>query len=106
MCERGRVHGGGRGWCAKREHWPLEPVQVAVRFVAGEAVALDGTGLPGAQLLARLNTMFARYGVGRGMYTGDTTIGLKGRIVYEAPGLTALLAARVGRDFPIHGGQR
>src|SRR3546814_14883068 len=25
--------------------------------------------------------------------TGDTTIGLKGRIVYEAPGLTALLAA-------------
>ena len=84
---------GARGWCAKREHWPLEPLQVAVRFVAGEAVALDGTGLPGPQLLARLNTMFARYGVGRGMYTGDTTIGLKGRIVYEAPGLTALLAA-------------
>jgi argininosuccinate synthase len=27
------------------------------------------------------------------MYTGDTTIGLKGRIVYEAPGLVALLAA-------------
>jgi argininosuccinate synthase len=27
------------------------------------------------------------------MYTGDTTIGLKGRIVFEAPGLTALLAA-------------
>jgi argininosuccinate synthase len=31
--------------------------------------------------------------VGRGIYTGDTTIGLKGRIVFEAPGLTALLAA-------------
>jgi argininosuccinate synthase len=43
-------------------------------------------------LLARLNAMFACYGVGRGMYTGDTTIGLKGRIVYEAPGLAALLA--------------
>jgi argininosuccinate synthase len=27
------------------------------------------------------------------MYTGDTTIGLKGRIVYEAPGLVSLLAA-------------
>src|SRR3546814_18917322 len=37
--------------------------------------------------------LFARYGVGRGLYTGDTTIGLKGRIVYEAPGFTALLAA-------------
>ena len=44
-------------------------------------------------LLARLNTEFAKYGVGRGVYTGDTTIGLKGRIVYEAPGLIALLTA-------------
>ena len=43
--------------------------------------------------LARLNAAFAAYGVGRGLYTGDTTIGLKGRIVFEAPGLTALLTA-------------
>jgi argininosuccinate synthase len=27
------------------------------------------------------------------MYTGDTTIGLKGRIIFEAPGLISLLAA-------------
>ena len=84
---------GARGWCARREQWPLEPLQVALRFVGGEAVALDGQPMAGAQLLARLNTMFAQYGVGRGMYTGDTTIGLKGRIVYEAPGLAALLCA-------------
>jgi argininosuccinate synthase len=84
---------GARGWCARREQWPAEPLQVALRFVAGEAVALDGKELPGAQLLAQLNTMFAQYGVGRGLYTGDTTIGLKGRIVFEAPGLAALLVA-------------
>jgi len=84
---------GARGWCAPRERWPVEPLQVVLRFVEGEAVALDGKPLAGAQLLAQLNTMFAQYGVGRGMYTGDTTIGLKGRIVYEAPGLTALLVA-------------
>ncbi|MGE0209239.1 MAG: argininosuccinate synthase, partial [Lysobacteraceae bacterium] len=84
---------GARGWCAPREVWPAEPLRVALRFVEGEAVALDGEILPGAEILARLNAQFARYGVGRGMYTGDTTIGLKGRIVYEAPGLTALLAA-------------
>ena len=84
---------GARGWCAPRGAWPVEPLQVSLRFVEGEAVALDGEEMPGAKLLARLNTMFASYGVGRGMYTGDTTIGLKGRIVYEAPGLTALLAA-------------
>ncbi len=84
---------GARGWCARREQWPDEPLRATLRFAGGEAVALDGRELPGPQLLARLNTMFAQYGVGRGLYTGDTTIGLKGRIVYEAPGLTALLAA-------------
>ncbi|MBN8716867.1 argininosuccinate synthase [Thermomonas sp.] len=84
---------GARGWCARREQWPLEPLEVALRFEQGEAVALDGTRLPGEKLLAKLNTMFAQYGVGRGMYTGDTTIGLKGRIVFEAPGLAALLTA-------------
>ena len=84
---------GARGWCARREQWPAEALEVSLRFVEGEAVALDGNELPGEKILAKLNTMFAQYGVGRGMYTGDTTIGLKGRIVYEAPGLVALLTA-------------
>ena len=84
---------GARGWCAPRAEWPETPLRVALRFVQGEAVALDGVEMPGAELLAKLNASFARYGVGRGLYTGDTTIGLKGRIVYEAPGLTALLVA-------------
>ena len=84
---------GARGWCAPRAEWPAEPLRVTLRFVQGEAVALDGVEMPGAQLLATLNAMLAPYGVGRGMYTGDTTIGLKGRIVYEAPGLIGLLAA-------------
>lgn len=84
---------GARGWCAPRAEWPAEPLRLALDFEAGEAVALDGERLPGAVLLARLNAALAAYGVGRGLYTGDTTIGLKGRIVYEAPGLAGLLAA-------------
>jgi argininosuccinate synthase len=84
---------GARGWCARREQWPVEALEVTLRFDNGEAVALDGQALAGEKILAKLNTMFAQYGVGRGMYTGDTTIGLKGRIVFEAPGLAALLAA-------------
>ena len=84
---------GARGWCAPREQWPSAPLQATVTFERGVAVALDGHALAGHDLLACLNRAFARYGVGRGIYTGDTTIGLKGRIVFEAPGLTALLAA-------------
>ena len=84
---------GARGWCAQPSEWPRQPLRVAIKFIEGEAVAVDGEALDGAALLAKLNALFAPYGVGRGMYTGDTTIGLKGRIVYEAPGLIALLAA-------------
>ncbi|MCD9029582.1 argininosuccinate synthase [Luteimonas sp. BDR2-5] len=84
---------GARGWCAPRAEWPEAPLQVTLGFRDGEAVTLDGEALGGASLLAKLNALFAPYGVGRGMYTGDTVIGLKGRIVYEAPGLVALLAA-------------
>src|SRR3546814_3387580 len=81
---------GARGWCAPREAWPAEPLRVTLRVVQGEAVALDGTPMPGHELLAKINALFAQYGVGRGLYTGDNTIGLKGRIGFEAPGLTAL----------------
>jgi argininosuccinate synthase len=84
---------GARGWCAPRAAWPESPLSVTLTFVNGEAVALDGENLPGEKLLARLNTLFAAYGVGRGVYTGDTVIGLKGRIVFEAPGLVSLLTA-------------
>lgn len=84
---------GARGWCAPRAAWPESPLSVTLTFVNGEAVALDGEKLPGEKLLARLNTLFAAYGVGCGVYTGDTVIGLKGRIVFEAPGLVSLLTA-------------
>jgi argininosuccinate synthase len=84
---------GARGWCATREEWPQDALRVRIGFEKGEAVSLDGERVEGWALLATLNRKFAAYGVGRGMYTGDTTIGLKGRIVFEAPGLAALLAA-------------
>lgn len=76
---------GARGWCTPRAEWPLVPLQIRVGFEQGVAVSPDGKRIAGHELLAKLNDAFARYGVGRGMYTGDTTIGLKDRIVYEAP---------------------
>ncbi len=81
------------GWCKPRAEWPAKPLRVKIGFVKGEAVTLDGEKIAGHTMLAKLNGLFAQYGVGRGIYTGDTTIGLKGRIIFEAPGLTVLLAA-------------
>jgi argininosuccinate synthase len=82
-----------QGWCAKRAEWPQQALQVRIGFVRGVAVSLNGEAMPGGEMLKQLNRLFAAYGVGRGLYTGDTTIGLKGRIVFEAPGLTALQTA-------------
>ncbi|MBK6695057.1 MAG: argininosuccinate synthase [Myxococcales bacterium] len=90
-------------WCAPsldtyrlslpRSAWPHAPLRVKVTFEEGVAVALDGERLAGPALLRALHGLLGAYGVGRGIYTGDTTIGLKGRIVFESPGLTGLLVA-------------
>ncbi|HEX8779302.1 MAG TPA: argininosuccinate synthase [Rhodanobacter sp.] len=84
---------GARAWCKPRAEWPSGPLRVKIGFQNGEAVSLDGEKLAGHTILAKLNALFAPYGVGRGLYTGDTTIGLKGRIIFEAPGLVSLLTA-------------
>jgi argininosuccinate synthase len=71
--------------------WPTAPARASLRFDRGVLTHLDGHALAGVEMLRRLNATFGAYGVGRGIYTGDTTIGLKRRIVFECPGLTALL---------------
>ncbi len=73
--------------------WPKKPLRVEITFEQGVPVMLDGKALSGPEILSTLNHAFGAYGVGRGIYTGDTTVGLKGRIVYEAPGITALHTA-------------
>ncbi len=73
--------------------WPAAPLRVRVGFERGVAATLDGERLEGPALLGRLDRALGAYGVGRGIYTGDTVVGLKGRIVYEAPGLAGLVAA-------------
>ncbi|CAN5336644.1 argininosuccinate synthase [soil metagenome] len=72
---------------------PRTAIRVAITFEQGVATAVDGKKLDGPAILRDLNTRLGAHGVGRGIYTGDTTIGLKGRIIFEAPGIIGLLAA-------------
>ncbi|MCC5822640.1 MAG: argininosuccinate synthase [Phycisphaerales bacterium] len=73
--------------------WSKSPLKVAIGFERGRIVSLDGVPTDGPAILQTLNDKFGAYGVGRGIYTGDTIVGLKGRIVFECPGLEALLVA-------------
>jgi argininosuccinate synthase len=78
---------------AHPSEWPKEALRAQITFEEGVPVKLDGEAIDGPELLQTLNKRFGAYGIGRGMYTGDTTVGLKGRIVFEAPGMIALLTA-------------
>ncbi|MBI5495804.1 MAG: argininosuccinate synthase [Deltaproteobacteria bacterium] len=87
--------------CTHPTRWPKAPLRASIAFEQGVAVAVDGKKLSGPELLKALNAMFGAYGVGRGVYTGDTTIGLKGRIVFECPGITALMSAHTALEEAI-----
>ena len=54
---------------------------------------MNGKALPGLALVARLNALGRRYAAGRAVHLGDTILGSKGRIVFEAPAALALVAA-------------
>lgn len=73
--------------------WPRTALRAAIGFERGRVVSLDAVPTDGPTILRTLNEKFGAYGVGRGIYTGDTIVGLKGRIVFECPGIEALLVA-------------
>ena len=72
---------------------PDTPHQLVIRFEAGEPVAIDGDALAPVDLVERLNAEGAAHGVGRGVHVGDTILGIKGRIGFEAPAALTLIAA-------------
>jgi argininosuccinate synthase len=70
---------------------------VHVRFDGGVPVALDlGDGekaLEPVVLIETLNAFAGEKGVGRGYHLGDTVLGIKGRVGYEAPAAEVILCA-------------
>ena len=78
---------------AGREDWPEGALEIRIGFELGEAVSIDGEAMSGPDILKTLNERLGEWGVGRHIYTGDVTIGLKGRIAFECPGIDGLLAA-------------
>jgi argininosuccinate synthase len=86
---------------------PDEPVELVLTFeqglptgyahVSGPLPDADlgagAIGDPGYDTLATLNRIGAAHGVGRGIHTGQTIMGIVGRLGFEAPGMLTLIAA-------------
>jgi argininosuccinate synthase len=70
--------------------WPsqlkaTDPKRVTLTFEAGELTAVDGVRYENrVEAIQALQKLAAPYAVGRGMHVGDTVIGIKGRVGFEA----------------------
>ncbi|WP_022823910.1 argininosuccinate synthase [Hymenobacter norwichensis] len=70
-----------------------EPTSIEITFEKGEPVALDGKTMNPVELIQALNELAGTYAIGRDTHVGDTILGIKGRVGFEAPAPLILLKA-------------
>lgn len=69
------------------------PRELVVAFERGVPAALDGAAMQPVALVEELNALGRQYGIGRGVHLGDTVLGIKGRVGFEAPAAHLLIGA-------------
>jgi argininosuccinate synthase len=69
------------------------PIELCIGWEAGVPVTLDDAPLTGPQLVDQLGARCAEYGVGRAVHVGETAMGIKGRVGFEAGAALVLIAA-------------
>lgn len=78
--------------------WPTpvtasEPQKIDITFEKGEPVALNGEKLLPVEVIQKLQALAQPYGIGRDIHVGDTIIGIKGRVGFEAAAPIILIKA-------------
>jgi argininosuccinate synthase len=69
------------------------PRDLVIAWQAGLPAALEGESLSGPELIRRLGDLGESYGFGRNIHVGETALGIKGRIGFEAGAALLLIAA-------------
>jgi argininosuccinate synthase len=72
---------------------PARPQHHTIHFDQGRPVGLDGKSMAPVEVIERLESIGAMFGIGRGIHLGDTIIGTKGRVAFEAPAADILINA-------------
>lgn len=75
------------------ENAPDKATYIEVDFEKGNPVAVDGKSMSPAELLAHLNDLGGKNGIGRFDIVENRYVGMKSRGVYETPGGTILRVA-------------
>jgi argininosuccinate synthase len=76
--------------CNTPDKYPSKPKKLEIEFSKGEAKKINGKSMKGPDLLRMLNKIGGKYGIGRELFAGDTIIGIKGRFLFESPGISIL----------------
>jgi len=69
------------------------PREIVVAWQHGLPVSLDGTKLDPPDLIETLGILSHQFGLGRNIHVGETALGIKGRIGFEAGAALLLIAA-------------
>ena len=83
-------------WTVSPEAAPDAPEYLDLEFEHGDLVAINGTRMKPHELLAQLNQIGGKHGVGRLDLVENRYVGMKSRGCYETPGGTILLKAHRG----------
>lgn len=70
-----------------------EPKALVLGFTRGELTSLDGQAAGPVENILKLEKLAAPYGIGRDIHVGDTVIGIKGRVGFEAASALLTLKA-------------
>jgi argininosuccinate synthase len=80
-------------WTVSPEKAPDAAEYLDIEYVNGDPVALNGKKLAPHELLAELNTLGGKHGIGRLDLVENRYVGMKSRGCYETPGGTIMLKA-------------
>lgn len=70
-----------------------EASEVKLTFDKGELVAIDGQKATPVENIINLEALASKYAIGRDIHVGDTIIGIKGRVGFEAPASLIIIKA-------------
>ena len=69
------------------------PSDIVIGWEQGLPVSLDGVALSGAAMVDALSEHAVAYAIGHGIHVGETALGIKGRVGFEAGAALILIAA-------------
>ncbi len=70
-----------------------EPEKLSIEFKKGEICSLNGVEMSPVKAIQELEEIANKFAIGRDMHIGDTIIGIKGRVAFEAAAATIIIKA-------------